>query len=148
MKLNSLVYYHPGRWPEQMRTKWEKEFFRWRKEAELYLTEKANKSHLSLILLQRLLCLLIATWPKRKHVNLMKDDWGVLVLVVRDVRLWVGFHHAAYPLTRENVNRIQLSITSSLNSEWTRVYGQQTPVITFLLTVYVYKKSIIKLPME
>lgn len=96
MKLNSLVYYHPGRWPEQMRTKWEKEFFRWRKEAELYLTEKANKSHLSPILLQRLLCLLIATWPKRKHVNLMKDGWGVLVLGVRDVRLWVGFHHAVY----------------------------------------------------
>lgn len=46
--------------------------------------------------LQTCLRLFTATWPKRKQVNLRKNDWGILVLVVLDARLWAGFHHAVH----------------------------------------------------
>jgi len=85
---------------------------------------------------QTFLWLFTAAWPKRKQVNLMKNDWGVLVLVVLDVRLWVGFHHAVYS-SGENANRIWLSTTCSLFfSQW---MGPESCKHISHCCIYVYK---------
>lgn len=111
MKHNSLVNYHPGRWPESTNTKREKEFFKWRKRAEHYLTEEANKSHLSPIFTD--ISLALHCHMTKTKASQPNEEW------LRSIGPGGTWHEALGGLSscclliRENIKRIWISTTCS-----------------------------------